>query len=392
MDITNKNILYVIPTMDSGGVEVGVVEIAKQNSLKGGFNMFVLCGGGLLKNKLANLGAKVIVLDVKTKNPIKIYSNIKRIERILTEYKIDLVSAESRAPAWSCYFACKNANIPFVTTIHGAYNNKAGIFTPLKKLYNSIMFRGENIIFVSQYVKKYSIEFFKKHAVKKNKVKNTAVIHRGIDLNIFNSQNVSQNRVLEIQNKLKIPDDKIVILFPARFAEIKGHLYFLKVLRFLTLYNRDYVCIMVGDIKKHPKFLRTVQERAFAYELAEFVKIHDNITDMAALYKLSNIIISSSIKPESFGRISIEAQGMGKIFVGTALGGTLETVENGETGFLAPSNDEATFAKVLLEIMAMTEEKKQAIGDNAIENSKKYSLENMYDKTLEFYKLIFETR
>ncbi|MDR0572069.1 MAG: glycosyltransferase [Rickettsiales bacterium] len=392
MDIANKNVLYVIPTMDSGGVEVGVVEIAKQNFLKHGFNMFVLCSSGLLRNRLTNLGVEVIILDVKTKNPAKLYLNIKKIEKILVKYKIDLVSSESRAPAWSCYFACKNLNIPFVATVHGAYNNRAGIFTFLKKLYNSIMFRGDNMIFVSQYIKEYSIKFFKKHIIKKDKIKNTAVIHRGIDLGIFNPKNVSQNRVLEIQNKLKIPDDRPIILVPARFVKIKGHIYFLKVLRFLTLYNRDYVCIMVGDVKKHPKFLETVQKHIAMYKLSEFVKIHDNIVDMPALYTLSNIVVSSSIKPESFGRVAVEAQSMGKIFIGTALGGTLETVENGKTGFLAPPDDETVFAKILLEIMAMSEEEKQVIEHNAIKSSKKYSLDNMYNKTLEFYKLIFETQ
>jgi glycosyltransferase involved in cell wall biosynthesis len=387
---SKKNILYVVPSMDSGGVEIGIIEIAKQNFFKKNFNMFVLCAGGLLKNKLINSGVKVIFLNVKTKNPIKIFLNIKKIKKILIENRIGLVSVESRAPAWSCYFACKKLNVPLVTTIHGAYDNGWGIFYPFKKLYNSIMYRGDNIIFVSEYVKEYSLKFFKKYMVKKNKIKNTAVIHRGIDLNIFNPQSINQNRVIIMQKELKIPDDKIVIAFPARFTKLKGHLYFLKVLKFLTLYNQNYVCIMIGDTKKHSRFIKTIQKHIFKYDLSGFIRIHDNINDMTALYTLSSIVVSSSVKPESFGRISIETQSMGKIFVGTALGGTLETVQNGRTGFLAPYNDEKTFARILLQIMNMSEEEKMVIEKNVKENSKKYSLDNMYDKTVNFYKNIFE--
>jgi glycosyltransferase involved in cell wall biosynthesis len=149
---------------------------------------------------------------------------------------------------------------------------------------------------------------------------------------------------------------------------------------------------MVGDIKKHSKFLGVIQKRIAEYGLLGFVRIYDNVSDMAALYMLSNIIVSSSIKPESFGRVAVEAQSMGKIFVGTALGGTLETVKDGETGFLAPPDNERVFAKILLEIMTMPESKKQEISKNAVQNSKKYSLENMYNKTVEFYELIFQAQ
>jgi glycosyltransferase involved in cell wall biosynthesis len=243
---------------------------------------------------------------------------------------------------------------------------------------------------VSEYVKEYSLKFFKKLKVKKGKIKNTAVIHRGIDLNIFNPLNVNRNRVVIMQEELRIPYDKIIIAFPARFTKLKGHLYFLKVLKFLTLYNQNYICIMIGDIKKHSGFLKAIQRYIFKHDLSSFIKIHDNINDMAALYTLSSIVVSSSVKPESFGRISVETQSMGKIFIGTALGGTLETVQDGKTGFLVPHNDEKFFAKILLQIINMSEKDKMAIGENAKENSKKYSLDNMYDKTVNFYKNIFE--
>ena len=53
--------------------------------------------------------------------------------------KINIVHARSRAPAWSCYFACLLTNTIFVTTFHGTYNFKIN----LKKFYNSIMLRSK---------------------------------------------------------------------------------------------------------------------------------------------------------------------------------------------------------------------------------------------------------
>ena len=136
MTDNKKNILFVVPTMESGGVEVGILEIAKKNSETKDFNMFLVSYGGNLISKLKSYNVNCIELNVKSKNPITIFRNIKKIRNIIIKYKIDIVQAESRAPAWSCYYACKKLNIPFITTVHGLYDVKS-IF---KRWYNSIMF------------------------------------------------------------------------------------------------------------------------------------------------------------------------------------------------------------------------------------------------------------
>ena len=60
---------------------------------------------------------------------------------------VDLIHARSRAPAWSALWAARRAAVPFVTTYHGAYNET----NALKKLYNSVMARGDVVIANSRY-------------------------------------------------------------------------------------------------------------------------------------------------------------------------------------------------------------------------------------------------
>lgn len=390
MSKQKKNILFAVPSINNGGVEVGILEIAKQNNIYKGFNMFVLTSGGSMTIRLESLGVKVINLDIKSKSIFKVISNIWKIKKILIDNKIDLVSAESRVPAWSCYFACKKANVKFATTVHGAYNNKMGIFSWLKRFYNSSMVRGNNIVCVSQYIKNYVTQNFPKFINKQNK--NIAVIYRGIDLNIFSPEKVSQSRLLILQNNLNLPEDKIIIALPARFTKIKGHFYFLKVLQQLKKTRDDFCCVMVGDMKKHPEFIEKLQKEISHEGLDGFVKIHDNINDMPALYTLSNIIVSTTTTSESFGRISVEAQAMGKIFIGTALGGTLETVKDRISGFLAPANNVEKFALILNNVMNLPQYRKDEIIVRAKENGKWYSLENMYKQTLDFYQKIISEK
>ena len=56
------------------------------------------------------------------------------------------------------------------------------------------------------------------------------------------------------------------------------------------------------------KLLRLVEQ----YRLNNQVKFFDKCELMPLAYKISDIIVSASIMPEAFGRVSIEAQSMGK--------------------------------------------------------------------------------
>ena len=375
-----KNILYVIPEMNSGGVEVTMLELAKKNFEEKKINMFLLTTGGNMLLKMKSYGVTCITFNVKTKNPFIIKKNIKKIEKLIKDNKIDLVQVESRAPAWSCYFACKNLNIPLITTINGLYDS-SNIF---KRIYNSSICRGNPIITVSEYAREYLLKYYKKYVYRKTFRKTVEVIYRSIDYNTYSSDNVSINRVLELQNKLNLPDDKIIILLPARFSKQKGQDYFLRVLKYLN--SDNYFCLFIGDTKKKPKYVKSVEKLIYKYELQRNVKTFDNISDMPALYKLSNIVISSSIKPESFGRVAIEAQAMEKIFIGTNIGGTLETVVDGETGFLAPYNNPKEFAAVLERVLNLSPEEQKTITNKARATViKKFTIDNMYNSLISLY-------
>ena len=383
MEERKKNILFVIPTLNSGGVELNLLEIAKQNYHEKKFNMFVLVkSGGFLQIRIENYNVKIINFDVATKNPFKMLFNVFRIKRIIKKYNIDIVSAESRAPAWSCYFACKKTNTIFSTTVHGMYNNGFFPFSFFKKKYNSIMVRSKNIICVSETVKNYIMNNFSKY-IKDDT--NLVVIPRGIDLDIFNPAKINTGRVMMMIKTLNIPNDKIIITLPARFSKIKGQNFFLKVIKKLSEMRNDFFCVLAGDTAKHPKFVMKLNKYIYNNNLSDFVGIYDNISDMATLYFLSTVIISSTITAESFGRVAIEAQAMGKIFIGTAVGATVELIENGKNGFLVPKNSIDTFVDTLNKVLNFDNQQRELIIQNALENAQKYSLHFMFNRTYNYY-------
>lgn len=364
--------------MDAGGVEVGILDICKKVKDTKDFNIFILSNGGKLINKAVFYGAKFIKLNVKSKNPITVYKNIKKIEKVISENKINIVEVESRAPAWSAYHACKNLKVPFITTIHGAY----GVQNIFKRLYNSIMLKGDVVIAVSNFIKDYCCKNYKNFL--KSRKDNIVVIHRGIDTNIFNIENINKGRMVLMQERLQLPDNKIIITMPARMTPIKGQDYLLEALNLIE--NKNFYCVLAGENSKHKKYRKKIEKIIYKNNMGSFVKICDNIMDMQSLYAISDIVISATQKPESFGLVSIETQAMKKIFIGTALGGTLETIKDGETGFLAPYNSKEYFANIIEKTINLSQDEKNKIGGIARENVyENFTFDLFYEKIKNLY-------
>src|SRR5580704_5386283 len=93
-------VLQVVPSLDSGGVERGTVEIATALAAAG-WTAYVASAGGTMERELARAGIAHIHLPLASKNPLTIRRNVGALARVIREHQIDIVHARSRAPAWS---------------------------------------------------------------------------------------------------------------------------------------------------------------------------------------------------------------------------------------------------------------------------------------------------
>ena len=77
---------------------------------------------------------------------------------------------------------------------------------------------------------------------------------------------------------------------------------------------------------------------------------------------------------------------MQKIFIGTAIGGTLETVIDKQTGFLVPHNNAEIFAKTIENILNLTNEERLKIGTEARKNIlNNFTIDIFYNKMKNLY-------
>lgn len=377
-------VMQILPALQSGGVERGTIDIAKALQ-KDGFEPIVVSNGGVLVYQLTEAKIKHIKLAIHSKNPLTIYLNIKKLIALIKENNVDIVHVRSRAPMWSAYFACRETGTKLVSTVHGTYSLNFLFWKVfrLKQIYNAIMLKADAIIVVSKFIKEYLSQHYQneKEPFPAEKI---TVIQRGVELDYFNFEKVSKNRLIDLNRKWNLPDDKKIILMPARFTEWKGHEFLIEA---LTKVKSNFFCALVGSDHGHKKFRKKLENKIIKANLEGKVRIVGMCKDMPSAYVISHAVICPSVRPEAFGRIAIEAQSTSRIIISTKIGGSLETVIDGKTGFLVEPHDSEKLAELIDKVLNFTDDEAREIGLAGRKNvEKKFSNQKMCDDTIKVYR------
>jgi len=373
-------VLQVIPRLDFGGAETGCYDLAHYLSEKN-CKSYIITSGGKLLTYIKKDKVKLIRLPVHSKNPILILFNAILISFIIIFLNIQIVHARSRAPAWSCLLATKITRRKFVTTFHGTYNFKSR----LKKLYNSVMLRSDLIIAGSNFIFSHIQDNYKKYT--KHEKKKLMVIFRGINTEYFDSKNVSSQKVNKLITEWKIDQNNFIILMPGRLTTWKGQMLFIEALKILNLSEvLPFSAIILGDDQGKKIYRKKLESLIEQHRLNQIVKLISHCKDMPVAYKIANVVVSASIEPEAFGRVSVEAQSMEKLIIASNIGASKETIVRDKTGFLFESGSAESLAEILKKVMIMDNNTLQSIGFEGRKNIlKKFDVEKMCNSTFSEY-------
>ena len=378
---SNLKVLQVIPKLGYGGAETGCYDIAHYLSENGCKSFIVTSGGELLKFVDKNK-VKVFRLPVQSKNPILILINAIILTFIILFNNISIIHARSRAPAWSCLIASKITSRKFVTTFHGTYNFKSS----LKKLYNSVMVRSDLIIAGSNFIFSHIKENYSNYLNQKKKL---LVVFRGINVDYFDPTTKLETEEKKLLKQWEIEKDKKIILLPGRLTTWKGQEVFIEAINLVNIelgYEAFYAVILGSDQGRdlYKKKLIRLSEQ---YRLTKQLRFIDHCKDMALAYKVSDIIVSASIEPEAFGRVSVEAQSMEKPIIASNIGGSNETVVDEKTGYLFKAGDAKSLSQKILKTLTIDETQLKLIGIEGRKNIvQKFNVEKMCFSTYSEYK------
>jgi glycosyltransferase involved in cell wall biosynthesis len=342
-------ILQVLPSLVTGGVERSTLEITEAVAAVG-WTALVASAGGPLVPAIERAGGRHIALPLATRNPAGILRNAGRLAAQIRAAGVNIVHARSRAPAWSAFIAARRTGVHFVTTYHGAY----GEDLPLKRRYNAVMAKGEVVIAASRFVAGLVAD---RHGVDPARIR---VIPRGIDPGVFDLAAVSSERTARLAANWSLVPGAPVVMLPGRLTGWKGQTVLLDAIARLS--RRDLIAVLVGADQGSGPRLRRQAERL---GIADRVRFPGDCNDMPAALALANVVVHASTAPEAFGRVVIEAQAMERPVIAADLGGPVETVQHGITGWRVPPGDPAALAEMIGQVLAKSAEELAAIGARA---------------------------
>ena len=379
-------VLQVIPKLGYGGAETGCYDLAHYLHEQNVKSYIVTSGGPLLKY-IDKKKVKLIRLPVQSKNPILIFINSIILIFIILFLGINIVHARSRAPAWACLIACKLTRKKFVTTFHGTYNFSSSI----KKFYNSVMVKSNLIIAGSNFIFSHINENYSNYIKKNQKL---LTIFRGINLDYFDSTKIKSDDETKLMNEWKIDKtlsfyEKKIILFPGRLTSWKGHEMFIESLNIFKQKNPEklFLAIILGSDQGRKIYKKKIQRLVEQYRLIQDIVFIDNFKNMPLAYKISDIVTSCSIEPESFGRVAVEAQAMKKVVVASDIGGSKETIIDNKTGFFFKAGDSMALSDKLTHIFELDETTLKSMGNEGRKNViNKFNVDKMCFSTYSEYK------
>ncbi|WP_431285291.1 glycosyltransferase family 4 protein [Humitalea sp. 24SJ18S-53] len=368
----NLTVLQILPALVAGGVERGTVEIAAAIVAAGGRALVASAGGPLVAEVIA-AGGEHTTLPMGAKAPWAIASNAAALARIIREKGVGIVHARSRAPAWAGFFAARRTGAHFVTTYHGAYNE--GFLG--KRLYNSVMARGERVIAISGFIRDLIIA---RHDIDPQRI---CLIPRGVDTIAFDPAAVTPARAAAFRAKVGLDAATPMILLPARLTRWKGQVV---AVRALAALPGPAVLVLAGG-DAAGTFANELRALAGSFGIADRLRFAGHVTDLPAALSTADLVLHTSTDPEAFGRTVIEAQAMARVIIASDLGAPRETVAEGITGFRSPPGDPAALSAAMARVLAMTPEIRAEIGARArAAVLRDYTREAMQAATLAVYR------
>ena len=360
--VTNINpltVLIVVPSLQAGAADHGVIDLVRILAAAGN-RPIVLSSGGRLETEIAALGGEFIRADVASKNPFVMMRNAAIMRHIVRREHCDIIHAHGRSPAWSAWIASRLTGIPFVTSWYKGFREQNGF----KRLYNSVMARGDRIIAVSDQLAELISH---RYGISWGRIN---VVPLSVDLERFDPETVSHERVDTMRRSFGIDPDTKLILVTGRLLRRKGHhLVVQAVHRLKEMGLKDFICVFAGEDQGKSRYTGELWDLVLATKTADVVRMTGPVVDLPAAYAAASVVVSASTQDEGLQRTILEAQAMARPVIVSDLGAGPEVVlappsvsEDRMTGLRFSAGDDAALATALVRLFSMPEAARRAIG------------------------------
>ena len=345
--MSSFNLVQIVPSLDSGGVERGTVDVANFLAEKKIQN-FIITTGGKMITELDDNFTHVHKLPVASKNFFAYPFIGRKINKFIKANNIDIVHVRSRGPAWMINLMAKN-NIKTIATFHNVYGGNSY----LKKMYNKGLSKMDHLVAISDYVKETIVN---KYNLQPN---NISVINRGVDTEYFN-QPIDVGIRDNILKTHQIDTAKKIILFPARITSWKGQLEFIDVIKKIDTQN--ILLLFAGDTKNE-SYTKLVQNKIEQNNLESVCKILGivNQDEMRSLYQIADLSVSFPLRAEGFGRTVSESLYSKTPLLAFDYGGVKNQLSNLSEIFKVKPRDYQALPAKIEKLLSLSEDQKKEV-------------------------------
>src|ERR1035437_5018552 len=362
------NILLLIDDLLPGGIARHITDLANA-LLQTDIKIFVSATPGKFLSKfnkdVSFYPINLLKEDSFEKNYFGIFSSYYRLVKLIKEEHIEIIHSHKRYSHLIGMLLAKQYKIPHITSYHSDIVGK-----------KYLTFFGDYTLCCSNAVRNLLIN----HYGCKNE--NSRTIYYGIPP----FRTITGIEKKETLKKLDVTENKLIISSVGQFIPVKDKeslLYSIFELRKIRdISNLLFVLLGYGEQKKYLENLIT------HLKLRENIVFVDGLFNVESLMNISEFMILTSIN-EGFGIVLLEAASIGKMHIGTNIGGITEFIENNKTGLLIESKNPKQLAKSIAYLIDNPQEYIR-MGTNAkIKYENEFAFSVMLNKIIKVYRSIY---
>lgn len=353
------NILYINNIMAVGGVEKCIIQLSKL--MRNDNKIVVATAGGELEKELENLNIKhYTLLNTDSKSPNTILKNLKIINKIIKDEKINIVHSHHRMTTLYCKLLSKINGFKLIHTQHLCIEDKIGL--------TKLTLKNIPIITVSNSAKENLVM---KYGLSKN---NITTIYNTIETT--NNDYEIDKQLITLKNS-----NMFTVAHISRLVDYKGIYDYLEIAKQISKYETNIRFVIIGSGPEEENIKSYIKNN----NLQDNIFLLGNKSNVINQLKYINLVLLCSYI-EGLPLVPLESFSQGVPVIGTDIGGTNEEVIDGENGYLVNKKDVSCFVE---KIMFIYENK--SIYDEMKKKSleiynEKFNAKQYYLKHIELYR------
>lgn len=253
----------------------------------------------------------------------RVRAGTRWLQQLIADEQVALVHSNTSA-VWGGALAARRANIPHLWHVHEIITNPRLV----RKLIAFMVERySDKVVAISQAVAEHLTQ--DQPGIQPR----LSVIYDAVDADIFRPDIDAS----AVRAGWGVEPGLVLAGVVGRISAWKGQDFFLEAFAQATPETPQLRAVIVGDVVPGEDWrLDELKSRAVELGIADRITWAGYRSDIPEVMAALDLLVLPSVRPEPFGMVVLEAMASGRPVIATAHGGPLETIIDGETGYLVP--------------------------------------------------------